>query len=378
MQLALVLWHGHVGGAETFTAALAARLRDQGVDARVVFAGHPGFLAQRLDADGVPFSALDLDRGYEVMLHPRTFARQVAENGADGAILVSGGYMAAGLRLGGYRAELVAVEHGSLLHEALMPLGLRLVRKIDRASGTPALDVLVAPTEHVRERCLRHSHPSRVVAIHHGVDLDRYSPGSPARPVDDPSCVIGAAGRLIRGKGFLELLRALAVLPSDRVRLRIAGEGPLRTTIEAEATAIGDRVEMTGLVPDMPAFWRTTDLAVVPSSTLEESFGMVAVEAMACGLPVVAARSGGLAEVVTEGETGLLFTPGDYADLARCLRAYVEDPDMRRDHGRRARTRAERLFDLERCAAAYRGLFRGSAGYSGSSSLEGRGEAGGI
>jgi hypothetical protein len=121
MQIALVLWNGATGGAETFTASLCKELRSGGVDAGVVFVTTPHPLAARLDEDGIPYSVLGLTRGGRVLIHPRTLAQAAARLGRDGAITASPGYLTAALRIGGYRARLVAVNHGRLLQLPTLP-----------------------------------------------------------------------------------------------------------------------------------------------------------------------------------------------------------------------------------------------------------------
>jgi len=95
----------------------------------------------------------------------------------------------------------------------------------------------------------------------------------------------------------------------------------------------------------MPSFWNSLNIAVAPS--LHEAFGLVALEAMACGIPVVAAAVGGLKEIVQDGESGLLVPPGDAAALAQALRALLANEPLRLRLAQGALRRAE-LFSLER------------------------------
>ncbi len=103
----------------------------------------------------------------------------------------------------------------------------------------------------------------------------------------------------------------------------------------------------------MPAFWNSVDVAVVPS--LYESFGLVALEALACGLPVIAAAAGGLKEIIVDGECGLLVPPGDAAALTRALRLLLTDESLRLRLGVGARLRA-REFSLQRRSRELLGL----------------------
>ena len=165
---------------------------------------------------------------------------------------------------------------------------------------------------------------------------------------------------MIPGKGVDDLLRALALLAKEGdVRLVLAGDGPDRASL-ADLVAsldLADRVEFAGWLRDMPSFWRAVDIAVVPSHQFVESFGMVALEAMACARPAIVSRNGGLPEVVQEGETGELFEPGDVRGLAAAIRTYASDETKRREHGRQAKDRAARLFGIDRTAASYLELF---------------------
>ena len=114
---------------------------------------------------------------------------------------------------------------------------------------------------------------------------------------------------MIEGKGTEVLLHALARIRDDSLQAEIAGEGPARDALESLAHRLGiaPRVHFRGPVNDMAAFWQTCDLAVVPSHPPHvESFGIVAIEAMASGLPVVATANGALPELVTHGRSGTI------------------------------------------------------------------------
>jgi glycosyltransferase involved in cell wall biosynthesis len=116
---------------------------------------------------------------------------------------------------------------------------------------------------------------------------------------------------------------------------------------------VSDRVEFLGLVENMPRFWQSCDIAIFPSHQFIESFGMVALEAMACAKPVIATRNGGAPEVVIDGVTGTVVEPGDVAALERALVTYAGDADLRREHGAAGRARAMEKFDIHECARAY-------------------------
>lgn len=366
-RVGLFLWTGNIGGAEVATAALAAEMRALGVDARVLFVQQAGALAARLEATGVPFAAYGAGHSSATLLHCRRFTRWTRLHAPDGVVLSSPGHLAVALRLGGYAAAVVATEHGQVLMLSAKPRTERWVRRIEMWLGSRAADTEVAVSGFVARAIEEHHRPPRLVVVHNGVTI----PPEPSRPASSgvrtrPSPVVIAAGsRLAPGKGIDHLLRAVAALPTNQdVRLDVAGDGPERGRLEALARALGlgQSVRFLGWLDDMPAFWRGCDIAVTPSAELVESFGMTALEAMACGKPVVACRNGGLAEVVADAATGLLVEPGDVSALAAGLRMYIADGALRAEHGAAGRARAEATFGLRRTAAAYLALLSVRAG----------------
>jgi glycosyltransferase involved in cell wall biosynthesis len=354
MRLCVLLWDGNVGGGERFSAELAGALRGIGVDARMLFVRDPGPLARELERLGVPYETFGATRVQEVLWRPRAFARQAARIGADGMLIPNVGHLAVGLRLGRYSAPVVSTQHGFLMLIEQMPAHLRLARHVERLVARPLVDAEVAVSGWMAQQILRSPWPPRVEVIHNAVDLSRFDPAE--RREGGPGPVFACAGRLVAGKGVAELIHAFAPVAADdaNVVLRIAGDGPERGRLEelVRSLGLGDRVELLGVVEDMPAFWAASDVSVTPS-TLPESFGLAALEGMASAKPVVATAHGGIVEVVEDGVTGRLVPPGDVEALSAALRHYAGDPELRRRHGSAGRARCEAEFDMEGCAAAY-------------------------
>lgn len=194
----------------------------------------------------------------------------------------------------------------------------------------------------------------RVVVAPNGVDLGRFRP-TDAGPLRrrlglDGRRVVLSAGRLIRRKGFDTLLRAFAALPRSLPppALVIAGDGPDRGRLEALARGLGVPARFLGRVADddLPALYSAADVFVLaareePNGDVE-GFGLVLLEAAACGTPAVACRSGGVPDAVDDGVTGLLVPPDDPAALAGALSRVLSDGELRRWLSCGARARAAR------------------------------------
>lgn len=155
------------------------------------------------------------------------------------------------------------------------------------------------------------------------IDMANFShlKTSPVKTAPRKPPVIGALGRLHEIKGFDVLLRAAAGLRDQGVdfRVKLAGDGPELASLKQLAADLGleDRVEFVGWVVDPSAFLNTIDLFVVPSRY--ESFGLVVIEAMAAGVPVITSDIEGPCEILKGGQLGTLFRSEDVADLSRAM-----------------------------------------------------------
>ena len=179
----------------------------------------------------------------------------------------------------------------------------------------------------------------RLEVIYNGVDIDRFSP-SAADPARDP--VVVGMGRLVAQKDplfFLEGAVRLAAL-HPRVRFAFVGAGPLRERLVAEAKERGleGRFDVPGETRDVPAVMRSAALFWLTSAW--EGLPNVVLEAMACGVPVVAADVGGTGELVRSGVEGFLISHGDVEALVHYSLRLLSDPESWRRMAARARARA--------------------------------------
>jgi len=163
-------------------------------------------------------------------------------------------------------------------------------------------------------------------------------------------------------KGFDILIKALVRLGPE-VRLLLGGIGPLRETLERLARELGvaERVAFLGLIPDadLPAYYQASNLFCLPSLNQAEAFGIVQVEAMAAGCPVVGSRlDNGVNFVNQDGVTGILVPPGDVGALAGALAEMQLKEGWRRELGMMAQQHVLKNFQKERMASATLALYR--------------------
>jgi sugar transferase (PEP-CTERM/EpsH1 system associated) len=211
---------------------------------------------------------------------------------------------------------------------------------------------------------------SRIAQIYNGVDIERFLPARP-RPrsafpagfVDANSFVIGTVGRLQRVKDQVTLLRAFARLHTDRpewhdrLRLVVVGDGPLAAELHSIADQLGiaGSTWFAGAQHDVSRLLQGFDLFVLPS--LNEGISNTILEAMACGLPILATAIGGNVELVRDGDCGRHFATGDVAFLADLLAVYVARPELGAEQGRAARARVEQAFSLDAMTRGYIALY---------------------
>jgi glycosyltransferase involved in cell wall biosynthesis len=331
-------------------------MRRLGVEVEVVLLTSGGPLTERLAAADVPFRILGFKRGRDVLFHPRRYAVAIKAGGTDGVVLPECGFVGAALRLGGYRGAIVAVEHGIALQRGASRKRA-LVAYLNKFAGAWADDVEVGVSDFTLDTMRAGPHARHICRIHNGIDPARFALAAASKSGSAAArFVVGFAGRLIPGKGAEDAICALAQARSQvPLKLLIAGGGAQRPRLEAMAQrlGVGEDVEFLGLLSDVRDLWRQCDLALQLSSTFIESFGMVALEAMACGRPVIGTVNGAIPEVIADGVTGTLIGPGDVSQLVRVLVEYAEHPELCIERGDAGRRRASEAFHIDQCAEAY-------------------------
>lgn len=247
---------------------------------------------------------------------------------------------------------------------AARSLGIPVVlsRRVDNPEPRPWValkyrlyDHVVAISEGIRQVLLREGVPAeQVTCVPSAVDTALYRPGGDrdwlnaelGLPAGAP--LVAMAAQFIPRKGHDTLLAALPEVLERHPALRVLlfGRGPLRDRVAGEVRRRGwaDRVSLPGFRDDLARILPAIDLLVHPA--LMEGLGVALLQAAACGIPLVAARAGGIPEVCIDGETGWLVDPDDPPALAAALNAALGDPAEARRRGLAGRRLVERSFSI--------------------------------
>ena len=198
-----------------------------------------------------------------------------------------------------------------------------------------------------------------------GVDASRFTPAGPAALPPGTNRIL-SVGRLVERKGYADLIEAMRLLPDAEAVIvggppvtELADDPVARHLLSlAEERGVADRVRLTGAVPreEMPQWYRSAALVACPA--WYEPFGLTPLEAMACGVPVVAYAVGGFIDTVVDNVTGHLVPPRDWRALAKTLRTLLSDPVRRLEFGAAAVDRAAECYSWARTADQLLAVYR--------------------
>jgi glycosyltransferase involved in cell wall biosynthesis len=219
-------------------------------------------------------------------------------------------------------------------------------------------DAVVAQSSYEVAELLRMGVPRALInLVPAGVDAERFTPDGPAQPRGGNGRIL-CVGRLAERHGYADVIRALSAVPG--AECVIVG-GPPAAELDSDAMAgrlravadsagVAERVRLVGGVPraDLPAWYRSADALVCTPGY--EPVGTTALEAMACGVPVVAYALGGYPDAVIDGVTGLLVPPRDVRSLAGALRRLLAEPARRLSYATAAVDRAVSCYSWRRTA----------------------------
>lgn len=367
MRVAHVIKVVRVAGAEQHLLALLAGLRARAIDAQLLLLVEPGkpmddYVAL-LQARGVPVQRLPIYSDFDILLTRRVAGvlRALRPDVAHTHLLHADLYGIPAARLAGVPVVLTS-RHNDDAFRYYLP-----VRLVNRALWR-FTDAAVAISDSIARFtvAVEGAPPGQMRRIHYGLDsaappLDRAAARQAVLeelglPTD--TVLIGLVCRLVEQKGVRFAIEAFQQVAADfpAAVLLIAGEGPLREALQAQAAPLGDRVRFLGWRQDTARLFAALDIFLAPS--LWEGFGLVLLEAMAQQTPIIGSAVSAIPEVIADGETGLLVPPRDSNALATALRTLLRDPALRQHMGLLGRDRLETHFSAERMADETAALYR--------------------
>ncbi|MCU1273984.1 MAG: glycosyltransferase, partial [Bryobacterales bacterium] len=353
-------------GLDEFHFQLCAALMARGVQPVVIFAHEPppAYIA-RFETTGAVVSALDYSAGYYQYF--RGLGKIFRQYNVK--VMQSRGFSYLTLLwwmayLNGVRRIIyVAANSGVLRARSWKKFLLRLTTRMIMLPITKVVSV----TGFIKQQIVDLSIPAgRVLPIYNGVDLIRFSPDATAREVwrkeygiQPNELVIASISYLRPYKYVHTLLEAFSILlrGGSRAHLFIAGDGPLFDELQKLSQDLGitGRVHWLGNFSMPEKLLQGSDIFVLAS--VGEAFGFAVAEAMACGVPAVASRSGGFPEIVEEGKTGFLAKPADAADFADRMQQLAADPNLRREMSQRSIERARQCFSAQNTVGNFLKLY---------------------
>lgn len=338
-----------IGGTPTVVRELALRLRPW-MEVDVASLKSIGPIGEQLQKENVNVTAFDARSVSDVMRVRRELIQLI--------------------RSRGYQTVFSFLVHGNMLAwlaRRKCPGVSKWIQSIQTTQPNPrwhwtiqriasrSAEVMIVPSESIariaRERC---NLSGRIVIIPNAIDVERFTS---ARHVvfSGPTIQIAFVGRLDPIKRIDDLIEAIGLLP-DSFRLNIWGEGSERTRLETmvESKRMSDRITFHGATTDLVSAYQLADLLVLPSDA--EGFGLVLIEAMASGVPVIATNAPGIRDVVRDQQTGLLVGPRDPVALARAIQSLATDPVIRERIIRNGLTHVGQNYSWDRIIESYRSI----------------------
>jgi glycosyltransferase involved in cell wall biosynthesis len=357
-----LIHHLHCGGAERLLADLLPCLAAQGVEAQVACLNDRGLLFDEIRRQGIRTHFIGRRPGLDLAALWR-LRRLLREQKID--VLNTHGLSAA------LWGRLAAVAAGTphvvvTVHSVAGWIQPRKQHLLSRLLQ-PVTDRFVAVSESVRQSLIEKENvrPASIRVIHNGLCIERHCRSTAVAEdrrhlgFEAEGFLVGMVGRCNREKGGATWVRAIAALARENADVRgvLIGDGPERAAWQelARKESVADRIRFVGAQSDVAPWLAVLDVLVCPS--VQESFGLAALEAQAAGVPVVATRAEGFLENLHDGEDALLAPSGDAEALAALVKAVRESPDLVCRLVGAGRRNAAR-FTIARTAEQYAALYR--------------------
>jgi glycosyltransferase involved in cell wall biosynthesis len=350
------------GGAETVLLNLASQLSPERFRS-IAAVPRNDWLYRQLCAAGVPTRIIEWEKWYDLRL-PRAMASLVREEDVDliHSHLPDQNFYSC--LVGRWtRRPVVATYHGAIelqhAHRLRQAVKLWTVRNLS--------DAVVTVSDYLRNLLVAAGFPAKkVVRIYNGIAPEKFSATGNGHLRRELNChngeiLVGTVANVRQSKGHEYLIRAAHRLSREYPQVRFLAVGDVDSKLGAplfrlvEELGLQDRFYFLGFRPDVPQILNELDMFVLPSTS--EGFPLVALEAMAAAKPMVVTRSGGPQEVVEDGRTGFLVSPGSAEELADGIRRLLADPDRGRRMGQEAKAKLQREFTLARMIREYEALY---------------------
>ncbi len=356
------------GGIESHVRTLAVAQADLGLDVRVLCVNHERG-PTRTDHDGAvevtrlgrAAKASKLDMCPELVSALRAVEADILH------LHVPNPTMILALLRARPKSELVVTYHSDIIKQKFLGA---MFRPLERLAYRNVRAILPTSPEYASGSRFLRPYGDRIRVLPHGIELDEYLNPSEADKIEAetlrrsyPGPLWVGCGRLVYYKGFLNAVRALTRVAGTLV---LVGEGPERASLEAEAArlGVGDRLVFAGRAPRLAPYYLAADAFWFPSNARSEAFGLVQVEAMASGCPVINAAipHSGVSWVSRHEQEGLTTPMDDPAALAEAANRLLSEPGLRDRLSEASRKRAREEFDhrlmARRSLDVYCGILR--------------------
>jgi len=343
---------------ETFVTQLVQAGGGRGVESTVCILGHDGPVAEQLRDYGATVTLLDAASMSRPVI-AALFAQVLLKGHFDLVHAHSGGRMVR-LLSSRFGAKVLNHLHGLLADWIPHALANDAVFRRRVAELSSGADEVAVSSRYMAGLLSGADCAKPVVQLSYGVDVERFKPATPEQRdaarlhlgIAADAHVVGFAGRLVPQKGIHHLIGVAGLLSSNtNISIVVLGDGPLRQQAEQNAHDSGLRnIVFVGSTLDVPDIMAAFDLMLLTSDW--EPFGIVNIESMSMGVPVVAFDVGGVSESVTDDVTGILVPPGDVSGMAHALVQLLGDAGRRAEMGVAGRARVEQDFDTKRTTAA--------------------------
>lgn len=256
---------------------------------------------------------------------------------------------------------------------------LRLFAVADRMA-LPHARAVIVPSYSQAQRLARYVPHQKIHTVYHGIDAAAFAASAATERtrlrgrlnVGEGQPVVSVFGRLEPIKGHSDLLQAARIMLASRPDLQfwIVGEGSLAASLQAQARQLGidGAVRFLGYQPDVASLMAASDVVVLPSR--HESFGIVLIEAMSLGKPIVATATGSIPEVMRDGVQGYLVPPHHVEALAQRVLHLIANPLLAEQMGRAGREGVLQVFTVQKMVERLAAIYRQTSARGGSVALE--------